>query len=117
MSREKKQAIGEVECPRKGCDLKAQVFKYRTQAKADTAIRFAGRLYCVCEKGHRCDDDEYVRSNAHLWSPGENVTDKDASNASAVPSKKQVPQASATRAATQQQQQAPKKKPASWGFW
>jgi hypothetical protein len=71
MSRAKNEAIGEVECPQKGCVKKAPV--YRFQARGAGRARFAGKLYSDCPVHGRYGADakqgaqEYILENATIW--------------------------------------------------
>lgn len=71
MSRAKNEAIGEVECPHRGCSSKATVFRF--QARGAGKARFAGKLYADCPVHGRYGADgkqgaqEYILENATIW--------------------------------------------------
>lgn len=73
MSRAKNEAIGEVECPHRGCTYKAQVFKFQTRAGDASKTRFAGKLYAHCVLHGRYGADgkqaaqDYILENAKIW--------------------------------------------------
>ena len=73
MPKEVNKQIGEVECPQKGCALKASVYKFRPAGKNpnEWARRWAGKLYSSCTAKHVCRDQEYLLREAKLWAPGE----------------------------------------------
>lgn len=73
MPKERNKPIGECECPQKGCDLTAQVFKYRAAGKNPNAWarRWAGKFYSCCGAGHKCTDSEYLAENAKIWGPND----------------------------------------------
>ena len=54
-------AVGSSPCPIKDCAEAVDVFKYRTAAGVDEKRRrFAGRLYCVCPKHGRVENQEFL---------------------------------------------------------
>jgi hypothetical protein len=71
MSRAKNEAIGEVECPQKGCTGKSSVFRF--QPRGAGKARFAGKLYADCPVHGRYGADgkqgaqEYILENATIW--------------------------------------------------
>lgn len=70
--KERNQPIGEVDCGHRSCDLKAKLYKYRKQAQQDGKSRFAGKLYAICERGHRCEDQEYLLDKGKVWGASKN---------------------------------------------
>jgi hypothetical protein len=71
MRQPKNEAIGEVECPQKGCTAKAAVFRFRQRTAGRS--QFAGKLYCDCPAHGRYGADgkqaaqEYILENATIW--------------------------------------------------
>jgi hypothetical protein len=71
MRQPKNEAIGEVECPQKGCTKKAKVYRFRQRTAGRS--QFAGKLYCDCEAHGRYGADgkqaaqEYILENATIW--------------------------------------------------
>src|SRR4051812_19369084 len=58
--KEKNQPVGTSPCPIKGCELITKVFKYRSRSDDPAKRRFAGRLYCECEKHGRVENQEFL---------------------------------------------------------
>lgn len=55
------EPAGESECPIKGCSERVPVFTYRASSASDEKRRrFAGRLYCVCGKHGRVENQEFL---------------------------------------------------------
>jgi hypothetical protein len=71
MKQPKNEAIGEVECPTKGCTKKIPVFRFRQRTAARSI--FAGKLYADCPVHGRHGADgkagtqEYLLENSKIW--------------------------------------------------
>ena len=83
MAKEKNPAIGEMPCPFAGCQCKASVHRYRERSADEKMRRFAGRVYAVCERKHRCEDQDYILENATIW--GARKSDDKPAEPAAVP--------------------------------
>lgn len=126
MPKEPNTPIGEIACPHRTCDLKASIFKFRTRAKEDWAKRRAGKLYCACPNGHRCEDQEYLLGeDATIWGEerSESAPEPDESapvKTTEIPASAPVPKAPArTQAAPvpSKEPDPPKTRSKSWGFF
>lgn len=92
MSRARNEPIGEVDCPHRGCELKAKVYKFQARAAADGGrARFAGKLYADCSVHGRYGADgkpaaqEYLLENATIF--GATLNGKPPAPAPAAPVK------------------------------
>lgn len=123
MAKPKNQPIGELQCPFAGCTEKALIYKYRQRSDDPKMMRFAGRLYCVCPRKHRCEDADYILDQkGAFWKDG-----KPPVKTSEKPDPAPVPMAPETSKAAPvppvvnkppAPPVAPVKKPASgWGFF
>ncbi len=71
MKQPKNEAIGEVECPHKGCTARIPVYRFRQRTAARSI--FAGKLYADCPVHGRHGADgkagtqEYLLENAKIW--------------------------------------------------
>ena len=108
MPKEKNPAIGEMPCPFAGCTCKASVHRYRERSSDEKMRRFAGRVYAVCERKHRCEDQDYILENATIWGAAKSA-DAAPEPAPAAPEKT----AEKPAAAPVKQSPAPAPKPAA----
>lgn len=83
MPKEKNTAIGEMECPFRGCTCRASVHRYRERSADDKKRRFAGRVYAICERKHRCEDQDFILENATIWGATKNTESAPAPDLSA----------------------------------
>lgn len=60
-------SVGTVACMVKNCSETAEVFKYRASSDDKAKQRFAGRLFCVCPKHGRIENQEYLLEHIQ-WS-------------------------------------------------
>lgn len=56
----KKEPVGTCECPLKGCEETAQVFKYQAASEDPNRRRHANKLYCICPKHGRIESNEFL---------------------------------------------------------
>lgn len=71
------EAIGEVECPHKGCSVVCKVYRFRERGDSPVSVanrRFAGKLYGDCGKHGRFGGagsdqatQDYILENAKIW--------------------------------------------------
>lgn len=70
MAKQRNEPIGTCPCPVKGCDISADVFKYRSAVADDQRPeyrrRFAGLLYLRCTEHGKYDGQEYILNNATI---------------------------------------------------
>lgn len=62
----KNTPIGTCECPVKGCDVIAPVFKFRSRSDNPARQRHAGRLYLVCPDHGRSEAQEWILAHATI---------------------------------------------------
>jgi hypothetical protein len=67
--------IGTCPCPRRGCDLIAEVFRYRERPN-QLQRRRAGKLYLKCASDGRIEADgdgmqTFILENATIWTDGQ----------------------------------------------
>jgi hypothetical protein len=67
------EAIGEIECPNKGCTRTVPIFKYNARP-TENMRRFAGKLYCVCPAHGRfgtgngdTEMQDYLLNEGTIW--------------------------------------------------
>lgn len=69
-------AIGEVECPHRGCSKICKVFKFRQRTEGRTSV-FSGKYYADCPAHGRQGADgnaaitEYILEHGRMFGPGE----------------------------------------------
>jgi hypothetical protein len=109
--KQRNEPIGEVECPRKGCNAIAKVYRFRPRGAPERKTVFSNKLYGDCPSHGRFGADgnqathDYIMEHA-TWDPN-----KGPGPATAVSEKKPDRPAAASSPRTKQVQ-APEQAPA-----
>lgn len=123
--RSKAAPVATVDCPVKGCNETANVYKYAARSEDDKRRRFAGRLYCRCATHGKLDCNEYILdSESTKWDGEKPKADTNAPLAteqkpavSAVPKAPQAPVKPVKQQQQQQQQTPEQTKRNRWGWF
>jgi len=75
----KNKAIGEVNCPHKGCPKVCNIYRFQGRATEAKLARFAGKLYADCPDHGRIGADgkqatqDYILNEGKIWGPSESA--------------------------------------------